>query len=179
MPRLKGRSAIKRVAIIGSGGAGKTTLARALGAKTGIPVVHLDRLYWRAGWVPTPHETWLERQRAVLEQECWIIDGNYGSTLALRLGAADTVIFLDTPRLRCLWRVFKRRLTYANQTRPDMSEGNPERLTGEFLRYVWSYPRTRRPAILQKLAGLRNTRVVQLRSDANIARFLKALGPAE
>lgn len=76
---------MKRVAIIGSGGAGKTTLARALGAQTGIPVVHLDRLYWSAGWVPTPRETWLERQRAVLEQERWIIDGNYGPTLELPL----------------------------------------------------------------------------------------------
>lgn len=88
---------MKRGAIIGSGGAGKTTLARMLGAKTGIPVVHLDRLYWNAGWVPAPHEMWLERQREVLEGECWIIDGNYGSTLDLRLAAADTVIFLDTP----------------------------------------------------------------------------------
>lgn len=170
---------MKRVAIIGSSGAGKTTLARTLGAKTGIPVVHLDRLYWSAGWVPTPHETWLERQRAALEQESWIINGNYGSTLDLRLEAADTVIFLDMPRRRCLWRVFKRRLAYANRTRPDMSEGNPERLTGEFLRYIWSYPRTRRPATLQKLVGLRDTRVVHLRSDADVARFLGALAVTE
>lgn len=170
---------MKRVAIIGSGGVGKTTLARTLGAKTEIPVVHLDRLYWSAGWVPTPRETWLERQRAALEQESWIIDGNYGSTLDLRLEAADTVIFLDMPRRRCLWRVFKRRLAYANRTRPDMSEGNPERLMGEFLRYIWSYPRTRRPAILQKLVGLRDTRVVHLRSDADVVRFLGALAVTE
>lgn len=165
---------IRRVAIIGSGGAGKTTLARELGAKTGIPVIHLDRLYWSAGWVPTPREGWLERQREVLAQEGWIIDGNYGSTMALRLAAANTIIFLDTPRLRCLWRVLKRRLTYANRTCPDMGEGNPERLTGEFLRFVWNYPK-QRPAILQRLAQLEDKRVVHLRGDRAVAQFLAAV----
>ncbi len=118
---------IKRVAIIGPGGAGKTTLARKLGARTGLPVIHLDRLYWSKGWVPTPRETWLEHQREVLAQERWIIDGNYGSTMALLLAAADTVIFLDTPRLRCLWRVLERVLSYRPGTRPDMAEGCHER----------------------------------------------------
>lgn len=166
---------MRRVAIIGSGGAGKTTLARELGRRTGLPVVHLDGLYWRAGWVPTPREAWLERQRAVLAQECWIVDGNYGATMDLRLGAADTVIFLDTPRLTCLWRAFKRRVSYWGRTRPDMAEGCPERLTGEFLRYIWDYPRTQRAAILRKLAQLENKRVVHLRGDRAVAQFLEAV----
>jgi adenylate kinase family enzyme len=120
--------------------------------RTGIPVIHLDRLYWRAGWVPTPRETWLERQREVLAQEGWIIDGNYGSTMELRPVAADTVIFLDTPRLRCLWRVLKRVASYRSGTRPDMAEGCHERFDLEFLRWVWRHPVEQRPKILELLA---------------------------
>lgn len=101
------------------------------------------------------------------------MDGNYGSTMDLRLAAADTVIFLDTPRLRPLWRVLKRRLSFRNRTRPDMSAGNPERLTGEFLRFVWSYPTIHRPAVLKKLSELEGKQVVCLRNRRDVAEFLK------
>ena len=138
---------MKRVAIIGSGGAGKSTLARALGAKTGLPVVHLDRLYWQAGWVPV-------------------------STMDLRLAAADTVI-LDTPRLVCLWRVVKRRLRFHNRTRPDMTVGNLERLTEEFLRFVWRYPK-QKPDLLEQLGRLEHAHVVHLRTSRDVRRFLEA-----
>lgn len=160
---------MKRVVIIGSGGAGKSTLARALGQKTGLPVVHLDGLYWRVGWVPTPEDQWAERQRELVERERWVMDGNYGSTLDLRLAAADTVIFLDTPRL-----VLKRRLRFHNRTRPDMSAGNPERLTGEFLRWVWGYPK-RKPALLEKMRAQRYVRVVVLRRSRDVKGFLNRL----
>lgn len=166
---------MKRVAIIGSGGAGKTTLARALREQTGLPVVHLDRLYWNAGWVETPRDEWLARQNEFLAQECWIVDGNYGSTMDVRLAAADTVIFLDTPRLRCLWRVFKRRLKYHNRSRPDMTEGCPERLTWEFVRFVWTYPETRRPVILEKLGRLGDKQIVRLRNAGELKDFLAHL----
>lgn len=166
---------MKRVAIIGSGGAGKTTLARELSKPTGLPVIHLDRLYWNAGWVETSRDEWLERQNSFLAQEHWIVDGNYGSTMDLRLEAADTVIFLDLPRLRCLWRVFKRRLEYHDRSRPDMTEGCPERLTGEFLRFVWGYPKTRRPVILEKLGGLEGKQIIRLRSVREVETFLARL----
>ena len=165
---------MKRVAIIGSGGAGKSTLARKLSAKTGLPVVHLDQLYWQKGWVPVSGERWLELQHDLLAQNRWIIDGNYGSTMDLRLAAADTVIFLDTPRLVCLWRVFKRRLHFYNRTRPDMTAGNPERLTGALLRFVWSYPK-QKPVLLEKLRRLEHARVVRLRTNRGVKRFLKTV----
>ena len=165
---------MKRVAIIGSGGAGKSTLARALSVRTGLPVVHLDQLYWREGWVPVSGERWLELQHDLLAQDHWIIDGNYGSTMDLRLAAADTVIFLDTPRLVCLWRVFKRRPRFHNRTRPDMTAGNSERLTGEFLRFVWTYPK-QKPALLEKLGRLEHARVVRLRMNREVRRFLETV----
>lgn len=89
---------LRRVAIIGCGGAGKSALARALGDRLGLEVVHLDRLYWRPGWVPTPSAEWRAMVAAVARRERWIADGHYGGTLDLRLAAADTVLFLDLPR---------------------------------------------------------------------------------
>ncbi len=93
----------------------------------------------------------------------------------VRLAAADTVIFLDTPRLRCLWRVFKRRLKYHNRSRPDMTEGCPERLTWEFVRFVWTYPETRRPVILEKLGRLGDKQIVRLRNAGELKDFLAHL----
>ena len=81
----------------------------------------------------------------------------------LRLAAADTVI-LDTPRLVCLWRVVKRRLRFHNRTRPDMTVGNPERLTEEFLRFVWRYPK-QKPDLLEQLGRLEHAHVVHLRTS--------------
>lgn len=166
---------MKRVAIIGSGGAGKTTMARALSEHTGLPVVHLDKLYWKPGWTPTPHDVWQQHHHQLLAQDSWIIDGNYGATMELRLSAADTVIFLDTPRLLCLWRVLKRSLErrFSSRQATDVPEGCPERLTHEFLRWIWNYPKSRRPALLQKLSSLKGKRVVRLRSRREVATFLR------
>ncbi len=81
--------------MIGSGGAGKSTVSRRIAAATGLPLVHLDRLYWHPGWVATPAAEWEQVVRDVVAGDRWVIDGSYGGTLALRLAAADTV---DLPR---------------------------------------------------------------------------------
>ncbi len=71
---------VKRVAVVGSGGAGKSTLARELGQRTGIPVIHLDEHFWKPGWVATAAEEWRAVQNDLLAADCWIVDGNYGGT---------------------------------------------------------------------------------------------------
>jgi hypothetical protein len=109
-----------RVLVDGMMGSGKSTFARALAAKTGLPVIHLDVHYWQPGWVPPSDEQWRERQRALLAGEAWIIDGNYNETLALRLERAETVVFLDTPWWLCARRAFVRGL---RQPVGEMPEG--------------------------------------------------------
>ena len=98
---------MKRILIIGSGGAGKTTLARQLGKLLDLPVVHLDALYWQPGWTETPKQVWNDKIQDLLLQDSWVMDGNYGGTLDQRIVAADTIIFLDISRLTCLFRVIK------------------------------------------------------------------------
>jgi adenylate kinase family enzyme len=167
---------MRRVLVIGSGGAGKSTLAAQLGARLGLPVVHLDALYWRPGWVPTPEAEWRGVVAGLAAGESWIMDGNYGGTLDLRLAACDAVVFLDLPRWLCVARVLRRWARYAGRPRPDMAPGCPERLRVEFLRWVWDYPRRRRPGILRRLReSPPGRRVVILRSRSAVARFLAGL----
>jgi adenylate kinase family enzyme len=98
----------RRVVVTGMAGAGKSTFSRALSAKTGLPVIHLDLHFWKPGWVPTPDDEWREKQRGLLAGEQWIVDGNYHATLDLRLERADTVVLLDTPWWICAQRALAR-----------------------------------------------------------------------
>jgi hypothetical protein len=86
---------MERVLVLGSPGSGKSTFARQLAATLGLPVFHLDQIYWNPGWVETPPEQFREVQRALVRGERWIIDGDYGATLEVRLAAAGTVVVLD------------------------------------------------------------------------------------
>lgn len=167
---------MRRILVIGSGGAGKSTVALELGKRLNLPVIHLDALYWRPGWLERSANEWQHMVEDLLQEECWIIDGNYGRTLERRLSAADTVVFLDLPRWLCLWRVLKRRLRFHGRSRPDMAEGCPERLTGEFLRWIWFYAERRRAGILAQLREVAQEKeVVVLHSPREVESFLECL----
>ncbi|MEH2302973.1 MAG: DNA topology modulation protein [Nostoc sp.] len=167
---------MKKILIIGSGGAGKSTLARELGTILSLEVIHLDAWYWNPGWVETPKAEWQSIIQDLTLREYWIMDGNYRGTLDVRLSVADTVIFLDFPRLLCLSRVIKRRLMYAGQSRPDMASDCPEILNWEFLKYIWSYPITRRPGILEKLSQITlKQQVIILCKPTEVREFLQKI----
>lgn len=112
MPPGYDSSRLKRIAIIGCGGAGKSTLSRELGKSLDLPVVHLDRVFWKPGWERISREAFIAEQLEIMAQPRWILDGNYGSTMDLRLQAADTIVFLDLPTHVCLWGAVKRYLQY-------------------------------------------------------------------
>jgi adenylate kinase family enzyme len=167
---------MKRVLVIGSGGAGKSTLAVRLGEITGIEVIHLDKLYWRAGWVEPSKEEWRETVEGLLNKETWILDGNFGGTMDLRFDACDTVILLDLPSIICIYRVLKRRLKFRNTNRPEMTKGCNEQLDIKFLNWIWNFPNRNRPAILEKLDCFRNEKsILQLRSQREVDDFLANL----
>lgn len=163
---------MQRVLIIGSGGAGKSTLAKVLAQRTGLPLIHLDRHYWRPGWVETPREEWHAHLRSLLAGERWIMDGNYSGSLELRLPYADTVVFLTFPRWLCIWRAIKRYVQYRNRLRDDMGEGCPERLGWEFLVFLWRYPADGVPKVMERLAKHPDKQLHVLRSPREVAEFL-------
>jgi adenylate kinase family enzyme len=164
---------MRKVLVIGSGGAGKSTFARRLGKILQIEVIHLDALYWRAGWVETPKPEWAERVAELVARDAWIMDGNYSGTFDLRLKACDAVVFLDMPRLLCLWRVLKRWLMYRRRSRPDMAEGCGEKLNWEFILWVWNYPKTRKPKVIEWMrVNSESKEVIRLRSPAEVEKYL-------
>jgi len=94
--------------VTGMAGSGKSTFSRALSAKTGLPVIHLDFHFWKPGWVEPSENEWREKQRRLLAGDDWIADGNYDGTLELRVERANTVVYLDTPWWVCASRAFVR-----------------------------------------------------------------------
>ncbi|MDB4874539.1 MAG: topology modulation protein [Gemmatimonadetes bacterium] len=169
--------AVRRVLVIGSGGAGKSRLAAQIAERLSLPLVRLDALYWHAGWVPTPKEEWNALVRELSAADAWVMDGNYGGTLPLRLERCDAVVFLDLPRLVCMWGLVSRWLRYRGRTRPDLAAGCPERMSWEFIVWVWSYPSRRRGEILAKLGALPpSKRVTVLTSRRAARRFVDGLG---
>ncbi len=166
---------MKKVLVIGPGGAGKSTLARRLGALLNIEVLHLDKFYWHAGWIEMPKGEWLKTVEELLRRDAWIMDGNYSGTLDIRFEACDTVIFLDMARTLCLWRILKRAVMYRNKSRSDMAEGCHERLTLEFILWIWNYPNRSRPKIIKMLeSNLEGKKIVWLRTQSDVKRFLAA-----
>jgi adenylate kinase family enzyme len=168
---------MRRVLVIGISGAGKSTFSRALAVRTGLPIIHLDTEFWQPGWKVTPPEHWRAKVASLVAREAWIMDGNYGGTLDLRLPRADAVLWFDFPRLVCLGRAIKRVLTTHGRVRNDLAPGCPEKFDLEFLRYIWDFNAKSRPQIVAQLErhGCHLDPVVFHR-DGDAARFLDRLG---
>jgi adenylate kinase family enzyme len=166
---------MQRVLVLGCSGAGKSTLARQISVVTGLPVIHLDRYYWRPGWQEPDREIWERQVADLIRDPRWVMDGNFGGTLPARLAAADTAILLDFPTWRCLYRVLRRVIGSLGRTRLNMAPECPERLDFAFLLYVCRYRRRDRQRHLAAIDRFHG-RLVTLRRPAEVAAFLAALG---
>jgi adenylate kinase family enzyme len=153
---------MKRVMILGRGGAGKSTLARQLGDITGLPVIELDRLFWRSGCLATPRDEWAEMQRKLIEEECWIMDGDLGpyDAIEVRLGAADTIVLLDFSLVRCAWRAVRR-----------------SRERADFWRWLLLYRLQSRPLLMKAISRYApKADLCVLRTPQKVKRFLEHCG---
>lgn len=169
---------MKRIAILGCSGAGKSTLACELGARLGLPVVHLDKEFWRPGWVEPDKAEWAARLDELVAGERWVTDGNFATASVKRFAKCDTVIFLDFNRWVCLARVYRRAWRHLGRARPDLNEGCPERMPDRwFLNYIWTWNATRRARTLATLedARARGKTVFVLRGRGEVRRFLEGL----
>ena len=167
-------SSMDRIAVVGSAGAGKSTLSRRLGPLLDIPVVHLDEHYWHPGWVGTPRDEWRVLQAEMVAAERWIIDGNYGGTLDLRAATADTIVVLDYHRIRCLGRAVRRSALHLGT--PTQAPGCPERFDPAFLRWIWNFPSEGRERVVAALrAHGRHADWVWLTSPARTEQWVWSL----
>lgn len=137
LPFFRVRNAMQRVMVIGQPGSGKTTFARHLGAITGLPVVHIDRIHYRAGWEERTQAEKTALCEGVHARDRWIFEGGHARTWPERLDRADTVIWLDLPLPLRFWRLIRRTVRHYGRARPEMPAGCRERFDLAFFAFVW------------------------------------------
>jgi adenylate kinase family enzyme len=171
---------MKRILIIGSGGAGKSTLSNRLGEILKIDVIHLDTHHWLPGWKERPLNLWREKVRELAAGDEWIMDGDFRGTLDIRMERADTIIYLDMHPLVCTFRIFKRLLKYRGRTRPDLPEGCPESFDWEFSQWVMTYRKRNRKAVIAELSNAKANGIsVHIFKNRNeVSSFLSNINPA-
>ncbi|WP_240705262.1 AAA family ATPase [Pacificoceanicola onchidii] len=170
---------MKRVMIVGQPGSGKSTLARMIGDRTGLPVVHVDRIHHLPGWQERPRDEKIAMAMAEQAKPIWVFEGGLSATWEHRFSRADTYIFLDFPLHVRAWRVFWRTIRHYGRTRPDMQENCPERFNWEFTKWIWDTRHTgrRKPLALLQRVGPGKTGH-HLRNAAQVRAFLSRLDEA-
>ena len=166
---------MERILVIGCPGSGKSRLSRMLGEKLGLPVVHLDQLWWKPGWENVSVEEFDARLEEVLEGEQWIIDGNFSRTMPLRLRHCDTIIYLDYSRWLCLLGMTQRVLGSHGKVRPDMGEGCPERFDWEFVKFIWNFNKDNRVRNNTWIAQAKHAKSIILKNRKEAADFLNQI----
>ena len=168
--------AMRRVLVLGCAGAGKSTLARRMAAALALPLIELDSVFWRPGWVQAPREEFRDAVARLAATPAWVMDGNYRFTFDLRLPAADTIVFLDLPRRICMWRVIMRTVIGYGRTRAGLPQDCPERFNWEFLNFVWNFHAEHRPQFASLLANRPgHSRLHRLESPQEVERFLSQI----
>lgn len=156
---------MQKVIVIGCPGSGKSTFSKALHDATGLPLYHLDMIKWNADGTNVPKCTFMERLYQVLEKECWIIDGNYGSTMELRMQFCDTVFFLDYPTDVCIDGIKSRK----GKERTDMPFIPLDDEDNEFVEFINNYNSASRPTVMELLHKYSHKRIIifENRNEAN------------
>lgn len=166
-----------KIMILGYSGSGKSTLAWTLSATSGIPCLHLDQINFAPMWKERSREEKCRRLETFLDtHESWVMDGNYMNLLSERRGEeADLVLLLQFSRLRCLLRVIRRWRMYRGATRPDMTQGCPEKIDGEFLWWVlWKGRSSEKRAKFAAFCRLYPQKVRQFSHPGQLSGWLKS-----
>ncbi|MDB5650347.1 MAG: hypothetical protein JWL62_1867 [Hyphomicrobiales bacterium] len=163
----------RRVMVIGSPGSDKASLCREIATRLKLPLIALDQEYWKPGWTrPDPAE-WRARVAALAEQDEWVIQGTYPSTIEIRAARADWIVWVDLPMPVCFTRKLREMLAARSQKTPEIAPGCPRRFDASLLRFIWSFPAVVAPRIAALIARERRNRTIFiLRSKHERDEFL-------
>lgn len=162
---------MKKIIVIGCPGSGKSTFSKALHQITGIPLFHLDMLYWNADKTTVEKAVFMDRIASVLSKPSWILDGNYASTMEMRMQACDTIIFLDYPTSLCLEGVRQRK----GKPRSDMPWVEPMGDDEEFIRFIENYSADSRVRVMELLKKYADKNIIIFQNRDEADAFLKQL----
>jgi len=175
----------KRILVLGSSGSGKTIFSNQLSRVLNLKTIHLDAHFWMPGWIRTPSPEWRELVSSLIQEESWIMDGTYESTLDLRIPAADVIVLIETSRWTCLWRMLRRQATMDDHQKPDAPIGQKldrsvfrrrKALShyASWIRYIWRYPAVTRPFVVDCIHQYGSDKtLVRLGNSKEIESFLQ------
>jgi len=183
---VSGTQAPRRIAVVGSAGAGKTTLAQRLAQRLALPHVELDAIFWGPNWTPVPRDLFREKVGRALDGPAWATDGNYSAARDIVWGRADTLVWLDYALPLVMWRVTRRTMRRA-LTGQVLWSGNQERLRTALLSSdslilyaLRTHHRRRRDyARLARQPEYAHLHVVRLHSPSEAQRWLRSLSQAQ
>lgn len=162
----------KRICVIGRPGSGKSTFSMKLAEKTGLPLVHLDKIWWKENWVESTREEFDKKLDEILDQDAWIIDGHFSRTLKKRCEKTQILYVYDLPKLQSVYGYLKRALQNRGKVRADMTEGCVEKIDLEFLKYLWNFQLDDLKAIQKEFPQLK---IVLIKSHAQADRIISSI----
>jgi adenylate kinase family enzyme len=166
---------MNKVLILGCAGSGKSTFSKHLGKVQQLPVIHLDSLYWKSGWVASTEMEWNQIIEELILKDQYIMDGNYSRTLSIRMKDADTIFFFDFSRFLCMYQVIKRRIINHGKTRSDMAEGCKEKIDLEFIKWIWNFKKRSKDKILGELEEVKEQKkVIIFKNRRDVKNYIKA-----
>jgi adenylate kinase family enzyme len=169
-------ASLRRIAIVGCSGGGKSTLARAVGARLGLPVLHMDSLFWKPGWTESDRDEFRAKVEAAAAEVACVMDGGFITHSTRRFERAEAIVWIELPIWLCLIRAIRRMLLNFGRPRADLAPGCPERFDLAFYDYIWNWDRRTRPRMAEALAEFaKNTPLIRLKSDREMAMFVDGL----
>ena len=165
---------MKRVAIFGRPGSGKSTFALDLKDQTGFPLHHLDKYFYIKNWIKRDHGEFLKIQKGFVDENKWIIDGNSLKSLEMRYAKADLILYFNYPKWICYWRIMKRLFSKDSKIQ-DRALGCKEQITFKFLAYIWTFEKRVEIQLKTLKEKYPLKKIIEINSGKDLAQVLKEI----
>lgn len=163
----------KRIIILGCAGSGKSTLSKQLGEALNLNIAHLDKIYYLPNWKERDHEEFKKMQEEIVQEDKWIIDGNFRDTLDIRLNRCDLIIYLDLNRFVSLHNAHKRYKMYKDKQRDSLAEGCLDKFDKSFRKWILNFKKNSKPIIMKKISEYPEKDILIFKTRRSLDKYLK------